>query len=133
MDGNPQITFDEFGKVRVLEAEKFNKTVALQAECDNFVRKISDFGGKVESVVKVLSVYAKKIESEKQRAIGTRILYESANQQLKLDEKILKKSISQEKAKLERLTEEYESLCSAKEDQQKIIDQVTTNDDPMGR
>ena len=66
----PQISFDEHGRVRVLEADKFQKTQALQTECNNFVRRITEFGGKVESVVKVLDAYSQRIEAEKMKAIG---------------------------------------------------------------
>ena len=70
MNAKPQISFDEHGRVRVLEADKFQKTQALQTECNNFVRRITEFGGKVESVVKVLDAYSQRIEAEKMKAIG---------------------------------------------------------------
>ena len=56
-----------------------------------------------------------------------RIKYESANSQLKVEERALREDIAQEKSKLERLTEEYDSLCAAKNEQLKIIEKMSQN------
>lgn len=95
MDDNnmkPSISFDEEGKVRVLEQDKFKQTEELQTQCREFVSsksqavslvaflahlillhpslivcwtEISDFSEGVSTVVEVLNAQAKQIEQAK--------------------------------------------------------------------
>lgn len=71
MDESVKISFDKEYKIRVLEAEKFERGEELEKECSNFTEKIATFNDKVNKLVDILESHAKRIDSQKLRVRPT--------------------------------------------------------------
>ena len=78
------VSFDNEGKVRVLDEEKFNQAEKLQNECNAFSGKLTEFTDTVDILVDVMASQAKKIERAKLKAIGQRNKMESESENRKI-------------------------------------------------
>lgn len=71
-DTGVQISFDDEGRIRVLDPAQFKHSETLEKECREFVNKTRDFNTSVHSIVEVLHENAARIDKQKLRAIGQR-------------------------------------------------------------
>ena len=58
---NITASFDNEGKIRVLEEEKFNQAEQLQNECTTFSGKLTEFTDTVDILVEVMTSQAKRL------------------------------------------------------------------------
>uniref|UniRef100_A0A7S1CRI3 Intraflagellar transport protein 20 n=1 Tax=Bicosoecida sp. CB-2014 TaxID=1486930 RepID=A0A7S1CRI3_9STRA len=128
MDSNVTITFDDKYRVRVLEADKFDQTRALEEACSTFVQKIEAFNATVHSLVEVLSTSAAAIEKEKLRAIGARNLSEAEPETRERRKKQIRALIAEKRAALDRLQRQYESLEKVEGEQRALIEKLSNNE-----
>mmetsp|Transcript_16877 Transcript_16877/g.42823 ORF Transcript_16877/g.42823 Transcript_16877/m.42823 type:complete len:133 (-) Transcript_16877:83-481(-) len=122
------VSFDNEANIRVLDADKFERTRELRDECSGFSDKVNDFTEAVQTFVQVLDTQAKVIEQEKLKAIGQRNLVDAEietrkqkkNQQLLL--------IREREAELERLAAQVQSLEKVEVEQLALIEKLSNNE-----
>ena len=122
------VSFDNEGKVRVLDEEKFNSAEALQSECNAFSGKLTEFTNTVDILVDVMASQAKKIERAKLKAIGQRNKMESESENRKIQHNELRSVIDEKHAELERLRVEYDSLVKVEQEQKTLIEKLSNNE-----
>ena len=122
------VSFDNEGKVRVLDEEKFNSAEALQNECNAFSGKLTEFTNTVDILVDVMASQAKKIERAKLKAIGQRNKMESESENRKIQHNELRSVIDEKHAELERLRVEYDSLVKVEQEQKTLIEKLSNNE-----
>ena len=124
----PVVSFDDECNIRVLEAEKFEKTKALGETCNSFVSKLSEFTGTIQTLVDVLDTHAAKIEDEKLRAIGQRNRVESEPENRKRKQRQLLALIQEHQAELERTNAQYDSLVKLEAEQKALIERLSNDE-----
>jgi len=122
------ISFDTEGKIRVLEQEKYEKTLNLRDECAGFSDKVKDFTESVQLFVQVLDSQAKHIEKEKLRAIGQRNLVDDEVETRKQKEKKQLTLIREREAELERYVVQVQSLEKVRAEQIALIEKLSSNE-----
>ena len=125
---NITASFDNEGKIRVLEEEKFNQAEQLQNECTTFSGKLTEFTDTVDILVEVMTSQAKKIERAKLKAIGQRNKMESESENRKIQHNELRSVIDEKHAELERLRVEYDSLVKVEQEQKTLIEKLSNNE-----
>lgn len=120
----PLISFDEFGKIRVLEATKFEASLKLKEESKDFRQRISDFNGIVESLLSVINDKAQQIEAKKLQAVAQRNRVEHETENRKSRQTRLKSLIKENQAELDRLAAHLESLQKVESEQQTFMDGI---------
>jgi intraflagellar transport protein 20 len=61
----PQITFDEFNRLRILDAEYAKHTEHLVEDSGAFISKLGQFNKAVENLTVLMNQQAEKLETEK--------------------------------------------------------------------
>jgi intraflagellar transport protein 20 len=125
---NISITFDEEGRIRVLDSEKFKQTKQIEEECTAFVSKLGQFNETVQKLVEMLDDSAAKIEDMKLKAIGQRNRAESAKIELKRERVNLKALILEKQNELRRYTVQLESLQQVEMEQRTLIESLSNNE-----
>lgn len=124
----PPISFDGEGRVRVLDPEKFKATEELEKDARGFVGKVHDFTTTVRGIVDDLSKHAVRIEKEKLKAIGQRNLVDSERELRKRKQREYQALIDERMAELQRLTNEYDSLCRMEQRQRQLLEKLANNE-----
>lgn len=124
----PTISFDDTGKLRVLDAEKAKQTEELERECRAFVSKIGEFSETVQGVVEGLTAQAQVIETEKLKAIGQRNLVESERDTRRRKQRELQGHIDEKNAELARLNAQHDSLLRIEQEQLELIKKLSENE-----
>mmetsp|Transcript_22247 Transcript_22247/g.55048 ORF Transcript_22247/g.55048 Transcript_22247/m.55048 type:complete len:130 (+) Transcript_22247:213-602(+) len=115
------ITFDEQYRVRVLDAEKYNKTESLAESAKEFCDKVAQLNDIVKSVVEAVDQQAARTESEKLRAVGKRNQV-AAEAEMRKRKKAEMQALRMEKqGEIDRLQAEYDSLLKVKAEQELLI------------
>lgn len=126
--GAPTITFDASGKVRVLEADKFDATAELEKEARAFATKVGEFSGTVHDIVESLTEQSARIELAKLKAIGQRNLVDNEREARKAKGAELQALIDEKVAELARLTAEFDSLSRVETQQRDLIEKLSNNE-----
>ncbi|KAI9144949.1 intraflagellar transport protein 20-like protein [Paraphysoderma sedebokerense] len=123
-DSQQTITFDEFAKLRILNAQDFESSEKLKEQCRDFTQKITDFSSIVRSFLEILQARSKQIEREKLKAIGqrNRLKNEAGNRRTQQNSQVA--LIRERQAELDRLTIEYESLSQVEQEQNVFIESL---------
>jgi len=123
-----QLSFDEFHRARVLDAQKYKDSEALQQECAQFMQKVSHFEKLSTNLLTVMEAKSKLIEEEKLKAIGKRIQVERQAELRKRKQKELQALVTEKQQELERYIVEYESLLKLEQDQKVLLDKLSNNE-----
>mmetsp|Transcript_5989 Transcript_5989/g.9199 ORF Transcript_5989/g.9199 Transcript_5989/m.9199 type:complete len:130 (+) Transcript_5989:78-467(+) len=123
-----QVAFDEFYQIRVFDPEKFKDTEKLQDEIKSFLGKTQTFNDTVQSLVTLIDEYAKRIETEKLKAIGQRNRAQSEAEARKRKKAELQALVSEKTLELERLTAQFESLTKVEQEQKLLIEKLGNNE-----
>jgi intraflagellar transport protein 20 len=126
MDQKVKICYDKDYKVRVLDPIKFEHAIDLENECGNFVAKITDFNGKINSLVEVLETHASRIDERKLKAIGLRIASENECEQRLRKMRTFQALIAEKKAELDRYTTQCQSLERIEAEQKSLIEKMSS-------
>jgi intraflagellar transport protein 20 len=127
MDESVKISFDKEYKIRVLDAEKFARGEELEKECGTFTEKISTFNEKVNKLVDILESHAKRIDSQKLRAIGLRIATEHEADQRKIQKRAIDMMINEKRAELDRYNIQLQALQRIESEQKAALEKMSTN------
>ena len=147
--GVPKPTFDETGRLRVLDTVRSQQTEELEREARTIVSgerrrraavpprppppasrrprpaparaELQEFSSTVTSVVENLGAQAAVIEAEKHKAIGFRALAEQEKQARARRARELQASIDERAEELARLVAELESLQRVDAEQRELI------------
>ncbi|KAJ3049357.1 Intraflagellar transport protein 20 [Rhizophlyctis rosea] len=129
MSQQPSVTFDEFSKIRILDPAQFEASEKLKEECREFTQKTDDFNNIVQAFLDMMDDKAKQIEEEKLKAciaIGLRNRVESQAEHRKSTQMQLQTLIKERQAELDRLTQQAESLAKVQQEQQTLIDNLSS-------
>eukprot|EP00891_Asterochloris_glomerata_P007531 jgi/Astpho2/7531/e_gw1.00114.262.1_t len=119
------ITFDEDYRIRVLDAEHFQATKALQNDCSMFIGKMAELNSLVQTYLEVLDKQAARIEAQKLKAIGARNAAATLEEGRKQREREQQGALRDKQQLLERLLVEEQSLVRARQEQDVLIAQLT--------
>ena len=93
-----------------------------------FIKKVLTLDETISSLTETLETYAKKIESEKLRAVGERNKVESEAENRKKKMMDLNNLLNEKKNELERYTIEFESLQKVEAEQKNLIEKLSNNE-----
>ena len=111
------IHFDDASRLRVLNIETFQETVALQDECEKFISNIGGFQDIAAGFIDLVKTLATSVEEAKMRAIGLRCELESVSKARVAEKARLKALLSDQQSKLERYKTQYMDLKRIEEEQ----------------
>merc|ERR1712032_1183792 len=120
--------FDEDNRIRVMPKEKFKQTEALEGQCSQFIEKIQQFGGTVQTLVEILDGEAEKIEHEKLRAIGQRNRAEMEAEARRSKSQQMQSLIAEKTSEWQRLDFQLNSLERAEREQKALIEKLSNNE-----
>jgi len=126
MDDKVKISFDGDYKLRILEDSKFKQAEDLEKECSTFVEKISNFNGKVSSLVEVLEQHASRIDKQKLRAIGLRMASENEVEQRDRKKRAMQALIAEKRAELDRYSAQLQSLEQIESEQKAVLERISS-------
>lgn len=129
MDDKVKITFDAEYRVRVLEEGKFKQSEELEKECSGFLEKIGTFGDKVNALVEVLEAHADRIDAQKLKAMGLRMLAENEAEQRQKQDRALRVVINEKKAELDRYVAQFQSLERIEAEQRVLLERLCSGTD----
>lgn len=118
--------FDELSKIRVLDSERQQQTNELKDECKAFVENIGQFQETVGSLIGTVLELSQAVEKQKLKAIGTRNLKQSLEQDRHAEKLQLQAQIAEKEAHLERLRAEHQALAKVQYDQEQLIERLVT-------
>jgi len=119
--------FDELNKIRVVEPEVANRTVALKEECSEFVDSITSFKTIADGFIKLIDSLAQEVDKEKIKAIGARNLVKSIAKEREAHQQKLQALLVEKSTELERLRLQHQSLSKTESEQMEIIDRILLN------
>ncbi len=90
--------------------------------------EISNFNGKVSSLVEVLELHAKRIDKQKLRAIGLRMAAENEAEQRERMKKSTQALIAEKRAELDRYATQLQSLESIESEQKALLERMSNVD-----
>ncbi|KAJ1511003.1 hypothetical protein HMI54_001189 [Coelomomyces lativittatus] len=64
-DTLPLVSFDDFGKLRLLPAQHFETSEKLKDECKDFKEQLSEFTSLVQDLMRHVDSKVKQVENEK--------------------------------------------------------------------
>lgn len=111
-------------RVRILPPDQFKQTQELEAECEEFISKTSQFNDLVKVVVKKLEDVSKCVEVEKMKAIGQRNRLESEEKDKERQRVGHENIIREKRVMLERYQTQYVSLKQVEACQIKELDML---------
>eukprot|EP01137_Pigoraptor_chileana_P032333 Opistho-2@21549 len=117
--------FDDLGRIRVLEVERYNETQELREECKEFVDRINQFQEITGGFIDIVEKLAQEVDREKLKAIGSRNLLKSIAKQREAQQLQYHALIVEKEIELERLRAQYESLNKIKGDQEEFTEHFT--------
>ena len=121
-----KVSFDGDYKIRIFHEDKANRSRELETECTSFTSKIEDFSGKVNSLLEVLDKNAVRIDVQKLRAIGLRMVCENEAENRVRQYRTIQAILSEKRNELDRYNGQCLSLQRI-ESEQKLYLQKMTN------
>ncbi|XP_030387067.1 intraflagellar transport protein 20 homolog [Scaptodrosophila lebanonensis] len=118
---------DDIYRLRVQDPRIANETSELREECLEYANKLQEFKKLGEDFYKTTSSYAKDVEMEKLRAIGTQNQLKTMAMQRQAQVYQNQCQIQERSIELERLKSEYQYLQRIESEQQEIINNFLMN------
>ncbi|TPX41613.1 hypothetical protein SeMB42_g01896 [Synchytrium endobioticum] len=122
----PPVVFDNLSKLRLLPAATLEASEKLRDECVDFTSKIATFQTAVGEFHDLLKQRAAQVEAEKLKAIGRRKRLESELELRKRKKQQLMSLVREGQSELERLVAQTESLHKVLQEQQQMIDELSS-------
>ncbi|EDW74494.1 intraflagellar transport protein 20 homolog [Drosophila tropicalis] len=129
-DNNPNglsLFIDDIYRLRVQDPSIANQTVELRQECLEYSRNLQLFKKLGEDFYKISNTFAKDVEKEKLRAIGTQNQLKTMSKQRQAEQQVYQSQILEQSVELERLKSEYQYLQRIESEQQEIINNFLVN------
>nr|XP_014102891.2 intraflagellar transport protein 20 homolog [Bactrocera oleae] len=118
---------DDIYRLRVQDPAIANETNELREECLEYANKLQEFKKYAEDFHKIISGFAKDVEKEKLRAIGTQNLLKTISKERQAEQQVYQSKIHEKNIELERLRNEYQYLQRIESEQQEIINNFLLN------
>ncbi|EDW31274.1 GL11048 [Drosophila persimilis] len=118
---------DDIYRLRVQDPSIATQKIELRHECLEYSRNLQQFKRLIHDFYKISNTFAKDVEVEKLRAIGTQNQLKSMSQQRQAEQQVCQSKILEQTVKLERLKSEYQYLQRTETEQQEIINNFLLN------
>lgn len=118
---------DEIYRLRVQDPRIANQTIKLRQECLEYSKNLQVFKKFGEDFHKTSSDFAKDVEREKLRAIGTQNQLKTMAKQRQTEQQVYQSQILEQTVELERLKSEHQYLQRVESEQQEIINNFLMN------
>ncbi|XP_073813113.1 intraflagellar transport 20 [Musca autumnalis] len=118
---------DDIYRLRVQDPRIANETNELREECLEYANKLDEFKKLAVEFDKILKNYAKDVEKEKLRAIGTQNRLKTMAKQRQAEQQLYQSKIHEKNMELERLKSEYQYLQRVESEQQELINNYLMN------
>lgn len=118
---------DEIYRLRVQDPTISNQTIELRQECLEYSRNLQVFKKFGEDFYKISFNFAKDVENEKLRAIGTQNQLKTMAKQRQTEQQVYQSQILEQTVELERVKSEYQYLQRIESEQQEIINNFLMN------
>ncbi|XP_013106833.1 intraflagellar transport protein 20 homolog [Stomoxys calcitrans] len=118
---------DDIYRLRVQDPRIANETNELREECLEYANKLDEFKKLAVEFDKIINNYAKDVEKEKLRAIGTQNQLKTMAKQRQAEQQLYQSKIHEKNLELERLKSEYQYLQRVESEQQELINNYLMN------
>ncbi|XP_034476184.1 intraflagellar transport protein 20 homolog [Drosophila innubila] len=118
---------DDIYRLRVQDPRIANQTIELRQECLEYSRNLQELKKFGEDFYKISNNFAKDVEKEKLRAIGTQNQLKTVAKQRQSEQQVYQSQILEQTVELERLKSEYQYLQRIESEQQDIINNFLMN------
>ena len=128
MSDEIEITFDNNGRIRVLDADKFEKTKELETESEEFAKKVTKFSEISSNIIAIMEKKAAIIDQIRLKAIGQANQVEFVQETRPQQKRVLKSVLRDKHHLLARYQTQLDSLQRTINDQQMLIDSLKNNE-----
>ncbi|KAI9175239.1 hypothetical protein H9P43_006600 [Blastocladiella emersonii ATCC 22665] len=124
--GPVSVTFDEFGKLRLVPPATTDASEKLKEECRDLTSKVSEFTTLVSDLLTAVTSRAAEIEREKRRAVALRTAVEREPARRVSELNRISFLLRERQMQLDRLTAQYETYAKVEAEQTAVIESLTS-------
>lgn len=118
---------DDIYRLRVEDPSIANEKSELRQECLEYSKNLQLFKKLAADFYKISETFAKDVDKEKLRAIGTQNQLKTISKQRQGEQQVYQSQIYEQTVELERLKSEHQYLQRIETEQQEIINNFLVN------